>query len=346
MYPMRAFLASMVFALALFGPVPAGAGEEKPVELYPVVQDGKWGYMNREGKIAIQPQFEAAWDFTEGLARVQVGGLRGFIDPAGKMAIEPKYFIAWEFSEGLAAVMVPTGWFDKSVNKGYWTYIDKTGKVAVEPKGRELSLAESFHEGEACVGFIFNVHMRYSHMNTKGEIRPFTNKPAGRFSEGLAAFASAQGKYGYIDHTAKEVISYQYDAAGPFCGGLARVQTNKKWVFIDKTGKQAFGGEFDQAHDFSEDLAAVRVGPKWGCIDGTGKTVIEPQFDFIAPFSEGLARVVVGGKVGFIGKAGKIVIEPKYDIGWSFSNGLARVEVGGKQGYIDHSGRYVWEPTK
>ncbi len=346
MRSVRTFSVLMVFAIALICPELVCAGEDKPVELYPVVQDGKWGYMNKEGRIVIKPQFEAAWDFTEGLARVQVGGLRGFIDPSGKMVIEPKYFIAWEFSEGLAAVMVPTGWFDKSVNKGYWIYIDKTGKIAVEPKGRELAIAESFHEGEACVGFIFNVHMRHSHMNTKGEIRPFTNKPAGRFSEGLAAFASAQGKYGYIDHTGREVIPYQYDAAGPFCGGLARVQANKKWVFIDKTGKQAFDGQFDQAHDFSENLAAVRVGARWGCIDSTGKVVIEPQFEFIAPFSDGLARVVVGGKVGFIDKVGKIAIEPKYDIGWSFSDGLARVEVGGKQGYIDRSGRYVWEPTR
>lgn len=44
--------------------------------LYPVRVGGKMGYIDRQGKLAINPQFNWAWPFAEGLAQVRVGKLR------------------------------------------------------------------------------------------------------------------------------------------------------------------------------------------------------------------------------------------------------------------------------
>ena len=55
-----------------------------------IYQDGKWGYIDRQGEVRIAPQFDYAEDFHNGMAEVRVGGLRGLIDSNGAYLIEPK----------------------------------------------------------------------------------------------------------------------------------------------------------------------------------------------------------------------------------------------------------------
>ena len=62
------------------------------------------------GKFIINPQFDYADDFSEGLAAVRVGdrntGKWGYIDKKGKFVINPRFDWAFPFSEGLAVVRI------------------------------------------------------------------------------------------------------------------------------------------------------------------------------------------------------------------------------------------------
>ncbi len=103
----------------LLAPVPS-PGEEGS-RLYPVVVKGKWGYIDNTGRVTIEPRFGATFNFSEGLAPIQVGsgreGKRGYIDRAGKVVIPPKYDWAGNFREGLANVRIGNR----------MGYIDRTG---------------------------------------------------------------------------------------------------------------------------------------------------------------------------------------------------------------------------
>jgi len=82
------------------------ASDEESSALFSVVQNGKWGYIDKTGNIIIKPQFDRASAFSEGLAGVKIGNKHGFIDQNGIIVIEPKFDKAWHFSEGLAIVKI------------------------------------------------------------------------------------------------------------------------------------------------------------------------------------------------------------------------------------------------
>ena len=76
------------------------------VELYPIVIEKKWGYMNDQGKMVIKPQYEKADYFSEGLAPVMMDGQVGYIDKTGKVVIPARYDDGWAFKNGIAGVMI------------------------------------------------------------------------------------------------------------------------------------------------------------------------------------------------------------------------------------------------
>ncbi len=97
-------------------------GEPRP-ELGRVRVGTTYGYVNSAGDVVIEPQYNQAWNFVEGMARVKIGGKWGYIDPAGRLAIEPAFDLAWDFSNGLALVAVD----------GKYGYVDKSGQYVWEP---------------------------------------------------------------------------------------------------------------------------------------------------------------------------------------------------------------------
>src|SRR4029077_13070084 len=95
---------------------------------------GKWGYIDKTGKLAIPLKFTHAEDFSEGLAAVTDGDRGGFVDHSGQMIFAVPLDVTLGFHEGVVGVLL----------KGTITYFDRTGKklpIATEygPKSnREL----------------------------------------------------------------------------------------------------------------------------------------------------------------------------------------------------------------
>ncbi|MGC4050078.1 MAG: WG repeat-containing protein [Paludibaculum sp.] len=87
----------------------------------------RWGFLDHSGQVVIQPAFEEARRFSEGLAAVKINGLWGYIDDSGNLRIPPKYRAAKPFMQGLAAV---------SDGQRYG-YISTTGRVQIPFRFRE-----------------------------------------------------------------------------------------------------------------------------------------------------------------------------------------------------------------
>lgn len=276
--------------------------------------DGKWGYIDKRGKIVIRPQFDYAEAFSEGLARIRIGPVKagkwGFVDKTGAVVIQPEYIQAGGFHDGLAQVYIGGRRGDSTQPVGgKWGFIDKTGKHIIET---EFDYVEGFSEGFAK----FRKDGRWGFIDTSGRtaIQPEYDYVAD-FAEGLCAVEigaprkngiKGHGKWGFIDKTGRMVIEPVYDWVGRFSEGLAWVIKGSARAgdccdYIDTTGKVIIRTKYQIVRDFSEGLAAVAIGvlwtsgkpleTTWGYIDKTGKTVIEPQYNYVHNFSEGMAIV-------------------------------------------------------
>jgi hypothetical protein len=81
---------------------------------------GKYGYIDRTGRVVIQPQWQDVGNFSNGLAPVHMGGGEyGYVDATGEIVIEPQFNKAAEFVDGIAVVSIfyERGRIDE---KGVW----------------------------------------------------------------------------------------------------------------------------------------------------------------------------------------------------------------------------------
>jgi hypothetical protein len=87
--------------------------------LCPVRINEKWGYIDKTGRTVIEPKYDWARKFSEGLGRVTIGAETGFIDKKGNMIIKPERQDVFDFADGVAVV------WERGNERGY---IDRTGK--------------------------------------------------------------------------------------------------------------------------------------------------------------------------------------------------------------------------
>ncbi len=116
---------------------------------------GLYGYKDDQGNWLIEPKFEYAWRFSEGLAIVSDGKLKGFVDYIGNWVIRPRFLNAGPFREGLAHVK----------EDRLWGYIDSDGKWAIRPEFEEASV---FERGVALVEFNERNRRRSKLINVDG----------------------------------------------------------------------------------------------------------------------------------------------------------------------------------
>jgi WG containing repeat len=347
---------------------------EKPTGLFPFYQDCKLGYVDTTGRVIIQPQFDRAGFFYEGLAVVGIninGQLKfGFINQAGRFVIDPEFDGAHKFSDGLAGIVL--------ANKS--GFIDRKGRVVISPQFREVT---PFYRGLARVRIITSegtFRGRWGVINNKGQfvvppkydgIRHFTDQI---IVAGL--FTNEKWKWGLISWTGKTIIEPESERVDnlrkgidpikfkgkpkivdnvrtiwgseeytrsiiDFSKGLIPVSINEQLGYLNLQGELVISPLSLSAQAFSEGPVPILVGRKYGYIDKTGKMVTSLRFDGAKPFSEGLARVRIDMKYGFIDKKGVLKISPQFNSVSHFIQGVALAWVEGYQGYIDRNGKFI-----
>ncbi|MCL4794608.1 MAG: WG repeat-containing protein [Bryobacteraceae bacterium] len=262
-----------------------------------------YGCIDRDGRVAIKPQFGSAQPFSEGLAAVtprrRAAEPHGYIGKDGEWVIRPRFDAAFPFSEGLAVVEID----------GRQGFVVRAGELRIAAR---FDRAFAFSEGRARVvldgmaGFIDASGARTA---------PPMYFKAGDYREGLAPVCT-RDKCGFLNLAGETAIPLEFDDAGEFGGGIAPVRQDGAWGYIDRQGHWVVEPRFDEAHALREGLALVGewmprqpdkgygaytgAGLVYGYLNPKGEMAIPLAIRHASSFAGGLARIQVPSRGAFL----------------------------------------------
>lgn len=303
---------ALVVTLVICAPLAANAATDAE-PLFPICENGLWGYMNARGETVLEPQWENASEFRGGgyAAVGVVDGGEGIIDREGNYVLPPEY----------------------TLDEGYDGYYYG---------GKDTGVIWAVGENEK-LGFFSVQHGVFSGARFGGMC-----KLTG-IGDGLVCVCDDNEVYGYAScETGELVIPFQYRfGCGQFEDGFAYAYTDMSeggFDIIDKTGKKLKlpKGIEPYSYGFSEGKLAVHDTNSglYGFADATGAVVIPAVYEDVQDFSEGYAAVSMGGLWGHIDAEGSMVCEPKYssETRYKFINGYAVLNDGVATTVIDTKG--------
>ncbi len=157
-------------------------------------------------------------------------------------------------------------------------------------------------------------------------------------------------KWGFADKNRVVRIAPNYDNAGRFANGFARVQVAGKWGLLNAAGKEVLPTQYEWVEDVvpvkgERKIVLAKLDGKWGMFDPhTGSTVIQQQYEEIRLLPDGNLALKQRGKWGFADNNGKELLAAIYDRITMPARGVIRVELAGKWGVVDSLYREVLAP--
>lgn len=203
-------------------------------------------------------------------------------------------------------------WFQEG-NNDPWKLIDKSGKILVDAFQAEI--------------------VSWCGLNTKSK---------------LAGFRNSKKLWGYVDVSGKTVIPPQYEMAGLFVDGVAKVGKKIDGEFcygvIDSNGKTILPIRYKRVEHLRHDRFGVGKIGELQYVDEKGNALTDLIFERLEESS--LSPVVCTAtlknkKVGLLDERGKWVLPPVYD--WISGGREAPIAVkkDGRVGFVDIKGKTV-----
>lgn len=235
--------------------------------LLSIKANGKWGYLDTEGKVAIDPKYDKATVFNGKYASAQIGGLFYVLDKSGnetKVTI-PSLHMIKEFKEGLAPYVLE----DKKTG-----FIDPTGKIVIEAQFKTVG----YFTNDLAWARDFDNKIGYIDKTGKWVITPqFQDANDFEAVSGLARI-KVDDAWAYVDKSGKIIKMQQTEIWKDFTEGLCMGRTGDLYGFYDKTGTWIIPAQYEGVRAFLNGFAAAKKDGLWGFINKKGEWVIDPIY--------------------------------------------------------------------
>ncbi|MEL7525501.1 MAG: WG repeat-containing protein [Pseudomonadota bacterium] len=265
--------------------------------------DGKYGYIDRTGKMVIAPRYDLAGRFRNGLAEVFVGPLAGVIDRNGEFVVEPRFGRVYHFTSDTLLVT------------------DTPRRPNVE-MAYQLNYGPSLRQ-EYTDGFgLYHIGKGWT-SDKRFYVEVFDD-----FSRGLI-WASEQrlteARFGLLRSDGRWQITPRYRSVSQLSNGLAVVQgvpdkdgDPALYGVVDDTGKLIVPLKFGKITDLSQEFARVRHPAernKFGIISLNGALLSGRYFDDVSIPKDGrLPRVLEKGKWHSLTPDGELVTDERHGL--------------------------------
>lgn len=254
---------------------------------------GLHGFIDRNGDLVIECQFEEAKDFHDGYAVVweetdDDKKIFRFIDRDGNDAFG-SFDSVTEFKGGYAVVQEKQyeSWEDdcctmktKIIDTDGYTVFDDfpedMGSIADASYGR---YSNNLNDGIIYLTYGFGEHSHFVWIDIDCKTRheKYTNDLSycyGGFSEGFTIIGDARQGVGFMNIEGNVVIQRQYQDAKLFSEGLAAVKRNDLWGYIDVNGNIVIPFEYSEAKSFKDGRAVVAKDNKLMVINDKGCQIV------------------------------------------------------------------------
>jgi hypothetical protein len=221
--------------------------------LYPMPDNGRWGYVTRDGEWAIEPRWLRAEPFSEGRAAVNNNGRWGIIDREGRYVLAP-------------------------------VLRSSTYGSPLQPFSQGCATANIQKDGHPHAFFVGRDGQYWLHDGRPAAISDLDIWEFGDFSGSRAWFRAMgenlQDSFGWIDQAGEMILANDFSGAGEFVDGRAPAAKNGKysWAYIDLQGNLVLPAKwkFAGARPFSEGLAAAKIDVfQWFYFNIEGAIVID-----------------------------------------------------------------------
>ncbi|WP_027001626.1 WG repeat-containing protein [Hugenholtzia roseola] len=284
---------------------------------------GKWGFLDTEGKIIASAQYETVESFQNGFAKVKKEGKWGYINKQGEAVIPTDY----QYLSAYEPLIV------MAQNKKFGL-ITSQNKTLIQPEYEFLALV--LKSGEKSLWKARKMG-KWGIIDVKNQIIvPFNFSKIDDFTESFTIVWQGN-KIGVVSQK------------GEFLFQPQNFQTNVEAATFTKSGLIQVVIE-----KIEDKISKQILYKKNGYITKEGKWIVEPIYSYIQDFDKifiekkGVTLVEKNEKVGYINSEGKEVVSPEFDeIDPHFEQiflaqkGVVKVRKGNLFGYLDFKGEMI-----
>ena len=297
---------------------------------------GRYGYIDKTGTFIVKPEYDYAYNFSNGLAIVKKNGKYGLIDKTGKVVVPVKFTDIDHISDELAKVRYSY----------YYGLINiTTGAYVIPPEYDSLSFSYYDRLIKA------EKNKKYGYIDINGNVVvPTIYDDIYSFSNGFAK-VEVDRKQGYVDLVGNVVVPTIYDYIDEFVNGYVKFKDGPifkdggKFGCIDMAGNVVLPAIYDYVGNFYNGVALIKNDNKYGYVDTAGNVVAPPIYYRADVFYGRFARVTKEDWQTFImDNFGAIMADYEDFKYWSSDSDWAWVKTNGMWGLIDDSDIYVIPP--
>ena len=298
---------------------------EKGQGLCPVQVNGKWGYINTTGNVAIPCVYEDAYNFkNEGVAVVKQKGKYGLINKRGEIlvpCVKSDYDYVPLPHDGVICIYIENLEETKCIDVSGNHLFAISGRVGDFSEG-VATITSYKEEGKYSIGVI----------NKSGEyiIPEGIYSHISAFHYGVAEVSSeTTGKRGFINRQGEAVVPLKYDSFyASYPSPVACAIIGDKYGYVDiRNGKELYPITLDKKSidthyldKYTDNMFIFSIGEDIYIYNLENcKLFRSSRYKDIYHYSDGLCCVSDknSGKIGFIDKEGKLAIpcvfnEPSY----------------------------------
>jgi hypothetical protein len=311
-----------------------------------VVIGGKFGLINRDGKVVISPKYEVLSAFSNSIVGYKYVNKKGFVDDDGNVVVPiPTKTVGKKTVEDSDAY-----------DKNYMAYIKSHPQISMPNSTNADKLVPFAPFKSESNGYLW--------FNTKKGLKPGLVDVSGKVlvaekkydviclpSDGMMRFYTSvvdkktiTHKWGFLNiDTKKEAYTDPDYYFSQFVNGVSKAsrKDGELYYFVDKDLHE-FSDRYTQANDFVEGYCVVARNGRYGVLDRKGKETVPLEYDNLASsISEGLLAAYKNGKWGYITPNNAVSIPFNYDSANSFLHGVATVCKNELWGQIDKQNQFI-----